>query len=221
MVKALGKIRVVVADDHGVLLAGLVHIIDKQPDMEVVRAVANGYDVVKAAKDFLPDILLLDLNLPDISGIKVIDILGKNSNPAKIIVLTMHEDEEYLKEVMKRGAKGYLVKRSSEHELLSAIRNVSQGMVYVDPVLAGNLVFGKWEGEKARSDPANGSLSEREEEVLRLTALSYTSKEIAERLFISIKTVESHKTHIKSKLNLRTRAELVHYALKRNLIGSL
>ena len=210
------KTRVFLVDDHEVLLAGLTYIINSQPDMEVVGVALDANNAVNAVAAMLPDILLLDISLPDISGLHIIDTLKERAHKTKIIILTMYDDEGYLREAIRRGAAGFILKQSPQTEVINAVRNVVNGMTYIDPVLAGNLVCEFWQ------KPSDGSprleLTKREVDVLRLIALGYSNKETAEELVVSVKTIQSHRSNIKAKLNLRSRAQLVRYAKDRKII---
>ncbi len=210
------KTRVFLVDDHEVLLAGLKYIINSQPDMEVVGVATNGHDAVNAVAALLPDILLLDISLPVVSGLHIINTLKERGHKTKIIILTMYDDEGYLKEALRRGAAGFILKQSSQNEVINAIRNVVNGITHIDPVLAGNLICNFW--QKSGDGPAHLELTKREIDVLRLLALGYSNKEIADELVVSVKTIQSHRANIKAKLNLRSRAQLVRYAKDRKII---
>ena len=210
------KTRVFLVDDHEVLLAGLTYIINSQPDMEVVGVALDANNAVNAVAAMLPDILLLDISLPDLSGLHIIDTLKERAHKTKIIMLTMYDDEGYLREAIRRGAAGFILKQSSQAEVINAVRNVVNGMTHIDPVLAGNLVCDFW--QKPSDGPVRMELTKREVDVLRLLALGYSNKETADELVVSVKTIQSHRANIKAKLNLRSRAQLVRYAKDRRII---
>lgn len=210
------KTRVFLVDDHKVLLAGLKFIINSQPDMEVVGVASNGYDAANAVAALLPDVLLLDISLPGESGLNIMDVLKERGHKTKIVMLTMYDDEGYVREAIRRGAEGFVLKQSTEYEVINAVRNVVNGMNYIDPVLAGNLVCEFWQNPGGGSPRLN--LTMREVDVLRLIALGYSNKETAEELVVSVKTIQSHRANIKAKLNMKSRAQLVRYAKDRNII---
>lgn len=210
-------IRIIIADDHAVVRSGFKHLINFQDDMEVISTAADGQEALRLVKELTPDILLLDLSMPPgESGLIATGKIHHAVPKTKIIILTMFDEEEYLFNVLKSGASGYVLKRSPDEELLSAIRKVHRGGIYIDPVMAPSLVreFVK----HGKEEDSYHSLTIREQEVLPLVAKGYGNKEIAEMLYISVKTVEAHKSNIMSKLKLKTRPQLVEYALKRKLI---
>lgn len=214
------KVRLLLVDDHAVLRVGLRLLLDAQPDFEVVGEAGDGVEAVRLAADLSPDVVLMDLTLPGLGGLDAIRRVKQDSPAARVLVLTMHDDETYIEEAFKAGAAGYVVKKAADTELLAAIRTVARGEMFLHPSLAGAVVRsllreGQADGPEPRLDP----LSERETEVLRLIALGHSNREIAARLSLSVKTVETHKARIMEKLGLRGRAELVRYALARGMIG--
>lgn len=218
----MGKITVLLADDHAVLRAGLRMLINAQPDMEVVGEAADGREAIKAAECFRPDVLLLDLTMPGLGGLSALGVIREKAPGTKVLVLTMHDDEGYLRQVLRSGGSGYVVKRAADVELLSAIRAVKRGEVYIHSSMTKALVEGVFDGRverEAGSSDRFDDLSEREKEVLRLLARGYTNQQIADTLFLSVKTIETYRARLMEKLQLRTRAELVHYALKRGLLA--
>ena len=217
----MGKIRVLIADDHTVLRAGLSRLLNAEPDVEVIGEAGDGEEAISKTVDLAPDVLLLDITMPRVGGIDVIRMVKAKNLPVAILVLTMHEDEEYLRETLKAGALGYIPKKAAEAELISAIRAVHRGEIYIYPSMVKSLV------EEALYPNTNHNempfdsyelLSQREKEVLRLIAQGYTNQEIAERIFLSIKTVETYKARMMEKLSVTTRAELVRYAMQRGLL---
>ena len=211
------KIRVLVVDDHPIMRKGLLMIIKMQKDMEVVGEAGSVAEALEVCGETMPDLVLLDLSLPDGTGLDFIK-KGKESYPdIKILVLTIHDDEGYLRKVLAAGANGYLLKKAADVELVLAIKAVSRGEVFIDSFMTRDLlqgVMGEEEGKKGESP-----LSARQKEILKMVALGYTDKQIAEKLFISIKTVESNKARIKEKLNIVERSELVQYALENYFSG--
>lgn len=213
----MNKIKIVLADDHVVLRSGLKLMLNAQKDMEVIGETGDGEATLELLADLQPDVLLLDISMPGLDGLGVLNRMQAEFPKIKVLVLTMHDDEEYVKKVLSQGAKGYILKRAADVELLEAIRAVYRGEIYVDRALTDILVrqaFPEHYAQKQESEP----LSDREKEILQLVAMGYTNKQIAERLVISIKTVESHKAHVKEKLDLKGRAELVRYAVEHGLL---
>lgn len=210
--------KIIIADDHAVVRSGFQHLLNFQDDMEVIATAADGKEAYELVKKYKPDILLLDLSMPPgESGLIAAGKIHQEVPNTKIIVLTMYEEEEYLFNVLKSGASGYVLKRSPDEELLTAIRTVYEGGTYIDPVMAPSLVREFIEHNKEHD--LLEKLSQRELEVLPLAAKGYGNKEIAEMLHISVKTVEAHKANIMTKLNLKSRPELIEYALKKKLLN--
>jgi len=214
------RIRVLIADDHAVVRAGLRLLIDGQQDMEVVGEAGDGWQTVEKAVSLLPDVVLLDLTMPGLSGLEGALEIRRKAPEVKLLVLTMHDDEAYLRRCLQVGASGYVLKRAADSELVAAIRAVHRGESFVDPSLTRVLVDRYLErpGRAPAAGPGQ-ELTPRETEVLRLVAQGYTSQQIADRLSISVNTVETHRAHIMDKLGLRGRAELVRYALARGLLS--
>lgn len=212
--------RIVIADDHAVVRSGFAMILNFQEDMEVVATAADGMDAYRMVAKHLPDILLMDLSMPPgESGLIATAKINHDFPDTKIIILTMYEDEEYLFHVLRNGAKGYVLKNSPDEDLVRAIRLVHEGGIYIQPKMATSLVREYISNEQGEIETNPFKiLTIREIEVLPLVAKGYGNKEIAEKLNISVKTVESHKAKIMEKLNLNTRPELVEYALKRKLL---
>lgn len=213
--------RIIIADDHAVVRSGFMHILNFQPDMEVVATAADGLEAYDLVAQHKPDVLLLDLSMPPgESGLIATGKINEDFPETKIVILTMHDDEEYLFHVLKNGASGYVLKNSPDEELFSAIRTVYDGGTYIQPSMATSLVreFVKKDGDTVETDPYK-ILSKREIEVLPLVAKGYGNKEIAEKLYISVKTVEAHKAKLMEKLNLKSKPELVEYALKKKFLN--
>jgi two-component system response regulator NreC len=206
-------IRLVLADDHAVVRSGLRMVLDSEPDFEVVAEASD----IEAARRYVrghhPKVLILDLNMPGGSSLEAIPILRQESPDTQIVVLTMQQEPAFAREALRAGALGYVLKEAADDELVEAVRRAAVGESYLNPKL----------GARIASEPPPGppdDLSEREVDVLRLIALGHTNSEIAEQLFLSVRTVETHRSHIQQKLRLSTRAELVDYALKRKLINA-
>jgi DNA-binding NarL/FixJ family response regulator len=205
-------IRVLVTDDHMVLRTGVAALLEREEDMTAVAEAATADQAVIKARALQPDVILLDAVMPRKSGVDALPELRKVAPEARVIMLSMQTNPSAIRQALTSGAAGYVSKHASATDLLDAIRRVAAGSRYVDPELGGDLVV---------SDAAalTGSISERERDVLFMLALGYTNQEIAEMLFISVRTVETHRAHIMQKLHLKTRAELVLYALANGLIG--
>jgi len=217
-------IRIMIADDHAILRAGLRSLLNAQADMEVVAEAVNGEEAIEKAEINKPDVCLLDITMPRKSGIEAISDIRKLSPVTRILVLTMHDDHAYLRSVLAAGGAGYLVKKAADTELLMAIRTIHQGRSYIDVGLDDNqLQTVLVDEQKARSEAASRSLeslSDRERQVLELVALGFTHKEVGESLSLSVKTVETYRSRLAEKLGLRSRAELVRFALGLGLLDS-
>ena len=212
--------KIVIADDHAVVRSGFSMILNYQEDMEVVATAADGIEAHLMIAKHQPDILLLDLSMPPgESGLIATGKISEDFPNTKILILTMYDDQEYMFHVLKNGASGYILKNAPDEELLSAIRMVYKGGTYIHPKMATSLVkeFIKKDQNIVDDDPFR-VLSKREIEILPLVAKGYGNKDIAAKLFISVKTVEAHKAKIMEKLDLKSRPELVEYALKKKLL---
>jgi DNA-binding NarL/FixJ family response regulator len=205
-------IRVLVTDDHSVLRTGVAAVIDQQADMATVGQAATADQAVARARSLQPDVILLDVVMPRKSGFDVLGELGKVAPQARVIMLSMQTSPSAIRQALTNGAAGYVAKHASDADLLDAIRRVARGARYVDPELGGELVV-------SDAEALTEEISQRERDVLYLLALGYTNQEIAGKLFISVRTVETHRAHIMRKLSLETRAQLVLYALANGLIG--
>lgn len=204
------RIRVALCDDHAVVRSGLRHILDAESDLEVVAEAGTAEEAVVVARDFQPDVFVMDVGLPDRSGIAATADVCLASPATRVLVLTVHDDVAYLRRAFDAGAVGYLVKEAADVELVQAVRQVAAGKQYVHPSLGAALLAP--DAAAARPAGPGGELSEREVEVLGLIAVGLTNAEIAERLHVSVRTVETHRAHIHQKLDVRTRAELVRIA---------
>src|SRR6266566_5703508 len=214
------KIRVLIADDHAILRSGLKLLINAQADMQVVSEAPDGEQAVQAARETEPDVALMDVTMPRTGGMQALQQIARDCGKTRVLVLTMHDDPAYLRSVMAAGASGYVLKRSVDADLLSAIRAVHRGGTFVDPSLAGVLVqnlFAK-KGPKARRAGPINILSDRELQVLRLVARGFTSQQIAEQILVGVKTVETYRSRLAQKLELRTRSDVVRFALQMGLL---
>ena len=207
--------RVLIVDDHAVVRAGLKLLVDGQTDLETVGEAGTARDAIFESRSLKPDIVLLDVVMPDQNGIEIVPQLLKETPESKVLVLSMQDEPRYVREAFEAGASGYVLKEAADSELVAAIREVAGGGRYVHPELGARLVAAESEERKrAEDDP----LSDREREVLRLLALGHTNQEIAKQLYISVRTAETHRAHIMQKLRLQSRAELVRYALDQGLL---
>jgi two-component system, NarL family, response regulator NreC len=208
-------IRVLIVDDHAVVRTGIKLMLAAEPDIEPVAEAGTRREAIFAARSAKPDVILLDVVMPDGSGLESIPQLLHEQPEAKVLVLSMQDDPRYVREAFAAGASGYVLKEAADTEVVAAVREVAGGGRYVNPELGARLVAADAEAAKlADEDP----LSDREREVLRLLALGHTNQEIAKQLYISVRTAETHRAHIMQKLRLQTRADLVAYALDRGLL---
>jgi len=216
----MSAIRILLADDHAVLRAGLTALLNARPDMEVVGEAADGGELLTLAAQTQPDVILLDLTMPKLGGLEVLPLLRQRMSAVRILVLTMHNEESYLRQALKAGANGYVLKKAADVELIAAIQAVMRGDLYVHSSLTKALLDdGLATAVSAKSETDDwGNLSEREQETLRLVALGHTSKEIADQIGVSAKTVETYRARGMEKLGLRSRAALVRFALAEGLI---
>ncbi len=216
------KIRVVLADDHVMLRSGLKLLLNGQTDIEVVGEASDGAEAVSKAAELKPDVLLLDITMPNMGGIDALRTIKEKIPSIFILILTMHENEAYLLEALKAGASGYILKKAADNELMSAIRAVYSGEVFIPSSLTRSVVEEMVSGGVSREESVdNGQeqLSPRELEVLTLIAQGYTNQQIADRLYLSVKTVETYKARVMEKLSLGSRVELVRYALQHGLLS--
>jgi len=208
-------IRVLIVDDHAVVRSGLRHVLEAESDIEVVGEASDMSEAVLEARAQKPDVVLMDVVMPGSSGIEATPAVLKEAPEAKVLVLSMQDDPRYVREAFSAGASGYVLKEAADTEVVGAVREVADGGSYVHPTLGARLVTAEAE-ERAREE--DDPLSEREREVLRLLALGHTNQEIAESLYLSVRTVETHRSHIMQKLRLSNRAELVRYAIDQGFL---
>jgi two-component system response regulator NreC len=205
-------IRLVLADDHAVVRAGLRLLLDAEHDFEVVAEAGDVDAARRYVRGHHPDVLVLDLNMPGGSSLEAIPAIREEAPDTQVVVLTMQEEPAFARQALAAGAAGYVLKEAADSELVEAVRRAALGEIYLNPTLGARI---------AREPPPGppDDLSEREVEVLRLIALGHTNTEIAQQLYLSVRTVETHRAHIQQKLRVSSRAELVHYALQRGLVG--
>jgi two-component system response regulator NreC len=204
-----------IVDDHAVVRSGIRLLLEQESDIEPVGEAGTGREAVFQARALKPDVILMDVVMPDQTGLEVLPTLLHERPEMKVMLLSMQDDPRYVREAFEAGASGYVLKEAADAEVVAAIREVARGGRYVHPELGARLVAAESEERKrAEEDP----LSDREREVLRLLALGHTNQEIAKQLFISVRTAETHRAHIMQKLRLSSRAELVRYALDQGLL---
>ncbi|MDO8616301.1 MAG: response regulator transcription factor [Dehalococcoidia bacterium] len=211
------KIRILLADDHAILRSGLKALLNMEPDLKVVGEASNGREAVDMGRTLKPDVIVMDISMPEMDGLKAAQEMHNTGLASKIVMLTVHADEDYLFQTLRFGASGYVLKSSADTELIDAIRTAHRGEVFLYPSavkkLLGEYLKGGSEGREERD-----VLTSREREVLKLTAEGFTNNEIAEQLVISPKTVDTYRQRIMEKLNLHHRSELVRYALRKGLL---
>ena len=208
------SLRIVLADDHAVVREGLKSLINASAGMSVVGEAEDGLVACMMAKELRPDVVVMDVSMPKLTGSQATERLLQESPQVKVLALTVHEDKGYLRQLLSAGAAGYVLKRAAPEELIHAIRVVAGGGVYLDPSMAGKVVGGYVRRGVASSNAPNTTLSERETEVAQLTAAGHSNKEVAARIDISIKTVETYRARAMEKLGLKSRAGLVRYAVQ-------
>jgi two-component system response regulator NreC len=209
--------KVLIADDHAIVRTGLRSLLSSEPSLDLVAEATGGYETIHLVMEYHPDILVLDLSMPDLDGIEVTKQLIPLYPDLKVLILTLHEDDALLREAIKSGASGYILKRAAESELISAIQIVMRGDMYVDPSMLRNLFE-----EEPKSVPTGVESAEpltpREIEVLKLIVQGYTNRQVGEELNISVRTVEGHRANLFGKLGLRTRVDLVRFAREHGLL---
>jgi two-component system response regulator NreC len=209
--------RVLIADDHAIVRAGLRALLAEEATFDLIGEAAGGYEAIELVEKNVPEVLILDLSMPDLDGISVTRKIKPGFPDLKILILTLHEDEALLKEAIKAGAAGYILKRAAESELISAIRVILRGDLYVDPSMLRSLIQENPQSHVKKENQGE-PLTRRETEVLKLIVEGYTNRQIGQELKISIRTVEGHRANISDKLGLHSRVELVRYARQNGLI---
>jgi DNA-binding NarL/FixJ family response regulator len=207
------KIRIVLADDHPIVLDGLRNLIRAEPDFALVGEAASGLSALKIIREQRPDVAVLDISMPELNGIVLCRRLAGEMPTLRLLVLTLHEDRAYLNQALEAGVRGYVLKRSAVENLVQAIRAVMVGGLYIDPAIVGRVFESKQINKRlAARKGVSPALTDREADVLKMAALGFTNKEIASRLDIGVKSIETYKARGLEKLGLKTRAELVRYA---------
>ncbi len=213
------KLRILLADDHKVVRDGLKLLVDSQRDMRVVGEAGDGKEALRQAFDLKPDVVVMDLSMPNLNGLQATERLKAEQPKIKVVALTVHEDASYLLQLCKAGAVGYVLKRSAGDDLITAIRTVAAGGVHYDPSLASKALMAQGREAPRKTGLRASELSEREKEVLILLAWGYSNKEIAADLRLSIKTVETYRVRVGEKLGLHSRTEMVQYALRQGWLN--
>ncbi len=209
----MSKLRVFLADDHGVVRHGLKLLINSQADMEVIGEAGDGKSALASVLEKIPQLVVMDVSMPELNGYHATQHLKKHLPTTKVLALTRHTDNSYLKQLMRAGVDGYVLKQSNSEELLRAIRAIAVGGKYIDPAIT-DKVIGSYSGRlTSRNVDSLSALTERESEVLRLIALGYSNKEIAARFDLSIKTIEVHKANAMKKLELQSRVGIIRFAM--------
>jgi DNA-binding NarL/FixJ family response regulator len=211
----MSKLRVLIADDHEMMREGLCVLVNRQSDMETVGEADNGRAALALAAQLKPDVVVMDVSMPQLNGLKATERLKKLHPEVKVLTLTRHADDSYMRQLLQAGSCGYVLKNSAVTQLINAIRAVAAGHTYLDPALSGHVLRHVAGSRPAPGETVGKELSGREEEVLRLIAWGYANKEIADRLDISAKTVDVYKARAMEKLDMRNRIDIVRYALLR------
>ncbi len=210
----MNKLKIFLADDHAIVREGMKRLIDAESDMEIIGEAADGREAVERATAACPDVAVMDVSMPQLNGAQATQRLKQACPRVAVLALTVHEDKSYLRELLEAGASGYVLKRAAADDLIRAIRAVAAGGLYVDPHVAAKVVSG-FVQPKSRNANGTAELSDRETEVLRLTAQGHSNKEISAQLSVSVKTVETYKARAMEKLGLKSRVDIVRDAAER------
>ena len=213
------KIKVVVADDHTILRQGIKALLNNQEEIEVVGEAKDGREAIKVIEELLPDVILMDIAMPGLNGLEATRRIKKKFPKTKVVVLTMHTNEEYIFQILNAGADGYLVKETAFQDLISAINSVHRGEAFMSPSISKKVMTDYIQRAQGEEKVGFDTLTTREREILQLVAEGNSNKKIAEVLFISPKTVETHRAHIMDKLNIHDRAGLIKYAIRKGMIN--
>lgn len=216
----MDKLRVLLADDHAVVREGLRALLDAQPDLEVVGEAADGESACRKADELRPDVVIMDVSMPGLSGVEATSRLKHDLPGVQVLALTVYEDKGHLRRMLQAGASGYILKLATGEDLVRAVRVIAQGGVYLDPMLVSKVVGDIVSEGSETGRPGSTHLTDRESQVLLLVARGFSNKEIAGQLDISVKTVETHKLRSMEKLGLKSRAEVVQFALREGWLAS-
>jgi two-component system, NarL family, response regulator NreC len=209
----MNKLRIILAEDHETIRDGLKLLVNSRSDMEVVGEADNGKTALQLAEEFSPDVVVMDISMPELNGLQATKKLKDKSPQVKVLILTRHGERGYLQELLRAGASGYVLKQSKSEELIRAILAVAAGRTYLDPAVTERAVTQLRESGRVPRKAPNANLTAREADVLRLIALGYVNKEVAARLNLSIKTVEAHKSNAMNKMGMKSRVDIVRYAI--------
>ena len=210
------KLRILIAEDHNTVREGIKLLVNSQADMEVIGEAADGEEAITMYEQLMPDLIVMDISMPNLNGLKATKRLRGKFPKAKILTLTRHTDDGYLRQLISAGASGYVLKQSAPSELINAIRTVGSGNSFLDPSLTQKVLGGYVSKAESLRGDNRGELSTRESEVLKLIAFGYSNKEIATRLNLSVKTIEAHKANAMRKLGISSRIDIVKYAILQN-----
>jgi len=213
------KVKLLVADDHKIFRQGIKKLLEEEPDLQVVGEAADGRETIKKATELKPDVILMDIAMANLNGLQATKQIKKILPDTKVIMVTMHKNEEYVLQSFQAGASGYILKEGAVEELVSAIRTIHQDKSFLSPAISKTLIDAYLRKmETGKTETPFDLLTDREREVLQLIAEGYTNREVAKSLFISVKTVEAHRAHIMQKLNIHEIARLVKYAIQKGLV---
>jgi len=212
------SIRIIIADDHRLFREGLVNLLSESKDIEIVAQAENGRDVIEKAKELIPNVVIMDIGMPIINGVEATKQLFKELPAIKVIALSMHSDKQYIKGMLEAGASGYLFKNCAYDELIEAIHTVNSGKKYLSDMIT-EIMIQDYLGKEESNPESNTELTERESEILKLIAEGVPTSEISELLFVSVKTIGTHKQHLLEKLNLKTSTDLIKYAIKKGIVS--
>lgn len=213
------KIKLLVADDHKIFRQGIKMLLEEESDLQVVGEASDGREAVKKATELKPDVILMDIAMANLNGLEATRQIKKQLPSAKVIMVTMHKNEEYVLQSFQAGASGFILKEGAVEELVSAIRSINSGKSFLSPSISKTLIDAYMRKmETGKTETPFDLLTDREREVLQLIAEGYTNREVAKSLFISVKTVEAHRAHIMQKLNIHDIAKLVKYAIQKGLV---
>jgi two-component system, NarL family, response regulator NreC len=209
-------LRIVIAEDHKTVREGIKLLVNSQPDMEVIGEAGDGEAAIKMFEELRPDLIVMDISMPNLNGLRATKRLRAKFPDVKILTLTRHTDDGYLRQLISAGASGYVLKQSAPAELINAIRSVGTGNSFLDPSLTQKVLGGYVSKAESLRGDNRGDLSSRESEVLKLIAFGYSNKEIGTRLNLSVKTIEAHKANAMRKLGINSRIDIVKYAILQN-----
>lgn len=214
----MDRVRILLADDHAILRDGIRALLQDEPDMLVIGEAEDGHTALRLIAELQPDVVVMDIGMPLLNGLDATRQIKRDHPRTRVLILTMHENEEYVRQVLASGAMGYILKDAAAHELIDAIRAVYRGEAVLSPAITRLVIEDYLRWGDLQTNHQENDLSPREREILQLIAEGYTNKQIAEILFISIKTVQTHRTNLMSKLDLHDRGELIKYAIQKKII---